>query len=105
MEAQLPPDRPYKNGVQKGKRARASFEPRSWSFLWRAKLEGAVAVGVIAGVVAVFVYLVQIPGALVVRLLDDKRAPIIRAQVECRHASGLKMSGHTDVFGEAKFPG
>ena len=106
MQPQLPPEKkPYKNGVDHGRR-RGSFEPRSWSFLWRAKLEAVVAVLVIGGVVAVFVYLVQIPGALVVRLMDDKHQPVAKAQTRCHHAeSGLSMSGQTDVFGEVKFPG
>jgi hypothetical protein len=65
-----------------------------------------VALGVIAGVVGVFVFLVQIPGALVVRLMDDKRLPVAKAQVRCRHqGTGLEMAGETDLFGEAKFPG
>jgi hypothetical protein len=107
METQLPPEkRPYKNGVDHGKaQGRGTFAPRSWSFLWRAKVEAAVAIGVIAGVIGVFIYLVQIPGALLVRLVDDKKMPVSKARAECRHPSGLTMAGFTDVFGEAKFPG
>lgn len=106
MEPQVPPEkRPYKNGIAHG-RGRATFAPRSWSFLWRAKLEGAVVIGVIAGVVAVFIFLLQIPGALIVRVMDDKRMPVPKARAHCRHAgTGLEMVGITDVFGETKFPG
>jgi hypothetical protein len=65
-----------------------------------------VAFGVIAGVIAVFIFLVQIPGALVVRLLDEQKNAVIGARVVCRHpGSSKEMSGPTDAFGEAKFPG
>ena len=78
MEPQVPPvKRPHKNDSGRG---RATFAPRSWSFLWRAKLEGAVVLVVIAGVVAVFIFLLQIPGALIVRVMDDKRMPVAKAR-------------------------
>jgi hypothetical protein len=102
-----PPKRPYKNGVDHGSgKQRGVFAPRSWSFLWRAKLEALVAFLVIAGVVGVFVYLVQIPGALIVRVMDEGHKPVIEAHARCRHPGAkLEMAGFTDVFGEAKFPG
>ncbi len=102
-----PPSKaPYKNGVDHNGRGRGNFAPRSWSFQWRAKVEGLVALGVIAGVVGVFVYLVQIPGALVIRVVDDGRHVIPKTEVRCHHpSSGLDMVGETDIFGEAKFPG
>jgi hypothetical protein len=91
-----------RNGVQA--RAPASFEPRFRSGI-PAKVEGAVAAVTIAGVLAIFYLLVQMPGPLVVHVEDDTHQGIMNAKVVCSGPDGKQFSGQTDVFGEAKWPG
>jgi hypothetical protein len=92
-----------KNGVD---RRRASFTPWFWSYRWAARIEAAVVVCVFAGVIAIMVFLLEMPGALVVQVQDDQRQPIKGARVRCTSPDGAtSYAGLTDVFGEAKWPG
>lgn len=92
-----------KNGVE---RPRASFTPWFWSYRWAARFEAALVVCVFAGVLFIMGYLLQMPGALVVHLQDDRRDAIKSARVRCTSPDGAQsFAGLTDVFGEAKWPG
>jgi hypothetical protein len=91
-----------RNGVQA--RAPATFEPRFRSGV-PAKIEGVLAAVVIAGVLAIFYLLVQMPGPLVVHVEDDTHTGVMNAKVVCSGPDGKRFSGLSDVFGEAKWPG
>ena len=92
-----------KNGVPQH---RQEFTPWFWSGRLIAKIEAAVVVIVFAGVLAIMVILVQMPGALVVHVQDDTREPIMGARVRCTSPDGATAyAGQSDVFGEAKWPG
>lgn len=92
-----------RNGVD---RQRATFTPWFWSYRWAARIEAAVVVCVFAGVIAIMVFLFNMPGPLVVHVQDDKRQAIKGARVSCTSPDGTKTyAGETDVFGEAKWPG
>ena len=91
-----------RNGVQA--RAPATFEPRFRSGI-PAKVEGVLAAVTIAGVLAIFYLLVQMPGPLVVHVEDETHQGIMNAKVVCSGPDGKQFSGQTDVFGEAKWPG
>jgi len=91
-----------RNGVQA--RAPATFEPRFRSGV-PAKVEGLLAAATIAGVLAIFYLLVQMPGPLVVHVEDDTHQGIMNAKVVCSGPDGKQFNGLTDVFGEAKWPG
>ena len=91
-----------RNGVQA--RAPATFEPRFRSGI-PAKIEGVLAATTIAGVLAIFYLLVQMPGPLVVHVEDDRHEGVMNAKVVCSGPDGKQFNGLTDVFGEAKWPG
>ena len=92
-----------RNGVD---RRRASFTPWFWSYRWAARIEAAIVMCVFAGVIAIMVFLLQMPGPLVVHVQDDQRQPIKGARVRCTSPDGaISHVGLTDVFGEAKWPG
>ena len=92
-----------KNGAD---RQHAGFTPWFWSYRLAAKLEAFVVVCVCAGVAAIMVLLVRMPGPLVVHVQDDRREPIKNARVRCTSPDGAtSYAGLTDVFGEAKWPG
>jgi hypothetical protein len=91
-----------RNGIQA--RAPATFEPRFRSGI-PAKVEGVLAAVTIAGVLAIFYLLVQMPGPLVVHVEDDTHEGIMNAKVVCSGPDGKQFNGLTDVFGEAKWPG
>lgn len=96
--------RRFANGEED--RNRAQFTPWFWSGRLQAKIEAALVIAVFAGVLAIMVILVQMPGALVVHVRDDKLEPIKGARVTCRSPDGAtSYAGMTDVFGEAKWPG
>lgn len=92
-----------KNGLD---RQHATFTPWFWSYRWAARIEAAIVACVFAGVFAIMIFLLQMPGALVVHLQDDLRQPIKGARVRCTSPDGAtSFAGLTDVFGEAKWPG
>ncbi len=92
-----------KNGVG---RQHAGFTPWFWSYRFAQKLEAAVVVCVIAGVVAILALLFRMPGPLVVHVQDDRKDAIMGARVRCTSPDGqTSYAGTTDVFGEAKWPG
>lgn len=87
-------------------RPRGEFAPRSWSGKLPATLEGIVAAAVIGGVLGVVYMLIQMPGLIVVRIEDDAGGAVRDAQVVCFfEKNGMRLTGLTDVFGEAKWPG
>jgi hypothetical protein len=92
-----------KNGVG---RQHAGFTPWFWSYRLAQKLEAAVVVCVIAGVVVILGLLFRMPGPLVVHVQDDRKEAIPGARVRCTSPDGQSShAGLTDVFGEAKWPG
>jgi hypothetical protein len=92
-----------KNGVD---RRRGTFTPWFWSYRWAARIEGAIVICVFAGVLFIMGFLLQMPGALVVHVQDDRREAIKNARVRCTSPDGTtSYAGLTDVFGEAKWPG
>ena len=92
-----------KNGVG---RQHAGFTPWFWSYRLAQKLEAAVVVCVIAGVIAILALLFRMPGPLVVHVQDDRKEAIPGARVTCTSPDGkTSFTGTSDVFGEAKWPG
>src|SRR5213595_1232948 len=88
-----------KNGVDK---RRGTFTPWFWSYRWAARIEAAIVACVFAGVIAIMLFLFNMPGPLVV----DLQEPIKGARVRCTSPDGaVSYAGATDVFGEAKWPG
>jgi hypothetical protein len=96
-----------KNGVANGvDRQRPGFTPWFWSGRTPAKIEAGIVISVFAAVIAIMVFLFQMPGPLVVHLQDDVKEPIKGARVRCTSPDGATShAGQTDVFGEAKWPG
>jgi hypothetical protein len=91
-----------RNGVQA--RVPATFEPQFRSSV-PARVEAVLAVLVIAGVAAIFLLLLQLPGPLVVHVEDETHQGIRNAKVVCAGPDGKRFSGLTDFYGEAKWPG
>jgi hypothetical protein len=92
-----------KNGAD---RQRPGFTPWFWSGRTPAKIEAGIVIAVFAAVIAIMVYLFQMPGPLVVHLQDDVKEPIKGAGVRCTSPDGATAhAGQTDVFGEVKWPG
>ena len=87
-------------------RQRQEFKPWFWSGRLIAKIEAAVVVITFAGVIAIMIILVLMPGPLVVHVQDDTHEPIRGARVRCTSPDGAtSWAGESDVFGEAKWPG
>ena len=92
-----------RNGIE---HRRGTFTPWFWSYRWSARIEAAIVACVFAGVIAIMIFLFQMPGPLVVHLEDDQHEPIKGARVRCTSPDGATShAGATDVFGEAKWPG
>jgi hypothetical protein len=82
----------------------ATFEPRFASRVpgW---LEGGVVAAVFALIAVILWLVLQNPGPLVVRVMDDAKGAVVDARVKCVGPDGREFVGLTDVFGEAKWPG
>jgi hypothetical protein len=96
-----------RNGAANGlDRQRPGFTPWFWSGRTPAKIEAAIVVAVFAAVIAIMIFLFEMPGPLVVHVQDDVKEAIKGAKVRCTSPDGAtSYAGVTDVFGEAKWPG
>lgn len=96
----------HRNGVANGARPRREFNLKLWSGKLAGRLEAGVVIVTFAGVIAIMIILIQMPGPLVVHVQDDAHEALMGAKVRCTSPDGTQsFAGQTDVFGEAKWPG